>query len=141
MSDPSRTAVPRDPAPPPARMRIGELARRAAVTVRTIHHYERQGLLGDGDRSTGGHRYYGPDTLVRLEKIRQLKEMGLTLEEIGGILDLLCDDPRTLAGRRRVLDVLRRHLAEADARIDHLRRFRADVAQRIGTLERMLQDA
>ncbi|MCA1941176.1 MAG: hypothetical protein LDL26_09275, partial [Caenispirillum bisanense] len=65
----------------------------------------------------------------------------LKLEEIGGILDLLCDDPRTLAGRRRVLDVLRRHMAEADARIALLRRFRADVAQRIGTLERMLQDA
>lgn len=122
-------------------MRIGELARHAAVTVRTIHHYEREGLLGGGERSAGGHRYYGPDALARLEKIRQLKDMGLRLDEIAAVIDLLCGDPTTLAGRRRVLDTLRRQMADADSRIAELRRFRADVARRIGALERMSGEA
>lgn len=125
----------------PARMRIGELARHADVTVRTIHHYEREGLLDGGERSAGGHRYYGPETLARLEKIRQLKDMGLKLDEIAAVIDLLCDDPAAVASRRRALDALRRQVAEADSRIAELRRFRADVARRIGTLERLMSDA
>lgn len=135
--------APQDPATAtaPERMRIGELARRAQVTVRTIHHYEREGLLGDGERSAGGHRYYGPETLERLEKIRQLKDLGLKLDEIAALIDLLCGDPRALPGRRRVLDALRRRMAEADARIAELRRFRTDVARRIGALERMSTEA
>ncbi len=122
-------------------MRIGEVARLAAVTVRTIHHYEREGLLGDGQRSVGGHRYYGPDTLTRLEKIRQLKDMGLRLDEIAGLIDLLCGAPDRVADRRRVIDTLRRRLAEADRRIAGLRRLRADLAHRIGQLEQLVSGA
>ncbi|GAA0595670.1 MerR family transcriptional regulator [Caenispirillum bisanense] len=133
--------LPSPPCAAPVRMRIGELARQAAVTVRTIHHYEREGLLGDGQRSAGGHRYYGPDALARLEKIRQLKDMGLRLDEIADLIDLLCGDPLRVADRRRVVDTLRRRLAEADSRIAGLRRLRTDLARRIGELERLTAGA
>lgn len=39
-------------------MRIGELARRAGVSHRTIHYYEAEGLLSPTERATSGHRYY-----------------------------------------------------------------------------------
>ena len=64
------------------RMRIGELAGRAGVTLRTIRHYERLGLLPKGEREGNGRHYYPEVSIARLEKIDQLKRLGLTLETV-----------------------------------------------------------
>ncbi|WP_241777620.1 MerR family transcriptional regulator [Streptomyces sp. CT34] len=77
---------------------IGELARRAGVTVKTVRHYSDQGLLPDAGRSAGGHRRYGPEALDRLRRIRDLRAFGMPLPDVaealaGGSLE------RALAGR------------------------------------------
>ncbi len=67
-------------------MQIGDLAKRAGVSVRAVRYYEELGLVVPAGHSAGGFRHYGEDNLKRLQVINFLKEMGLTLIEIKEIL-------------------------------------------------------
>lgn len=67
---------------------IGELARRADVNLQTVRYYERRNLLLPSGRKASGYRLYGEGALKRLLFIRHAKELGFTLEEIRGLLDL-----------------------------------------------------
>ncbi len=68
------------------RMKVGELARRTGLTVRTLHHYDEIGLLSPPTRTPAGHRLYGREEVERLQRIASLKYLGLSLEEIRGCL-------------------------------------------------------
>ncbi len=69
-------------------MRIGEVADAAGVAAQTIRYYERRGLLPPPRRDPNGYRVYDPSTLTRLQFIRSGQGAGLTLVEIGTILEL-----------------------------------------------------
>lgn len=87
-------------------MKVGEVAERTGLTVRTLHHYEKLGLLVPSARTRSGHRLYAKEDLARLQQIRSLRALGLSLEDIG----------RQLAGEGSSLpDVLERHLDQARA--------------------------
>jgi DNA-binding transcriptional MerR regulator len=118
-----------------SKMRIGELAEQAGVTPRTIRYYEDLGLLGPNEREGHGFRYYTETELTRLKKIDALKQLGLSLEEVGEILPLYCDDPTGVRGKRRVLEILQRNLAEIDEKIDSLQRLRVDLQTNITRME------
>ena len=64
-----------------------EFAQRAGVTVRTLHHYDRLGLLKPARRTTAGYRLYGARDFARLQQIVTLKFIGLPLKEIKQLLD------------------------------------------------------
>jgi DNA-binding transcriptional MerR regulator len=98
------------------RWRIGELADATGLTVRTLHHYEHIGLLAPAARTEGRRRLYGEDDVRRLYRIRALRDLGLSLADIGRLLD---DDRASLTG------VLRAHRARVDAEIERLGRLRA----------------
>ncbi|MEV5106584.1 MerR family transcriptional regulator [Streptomyces massasporeus] len=66
---------------------IGELAERADATVKTVRFYSDQGLLPEAARSSGGHRRYGPPALERLQLIRSLRTLDLSLPEVRRILE------------------------------------------------------
>ncbi len=68
-------------------LKIGELARRAGVTPRTLHHYDRIGLLTPSGHSESGYRLYGPADVTRLYRILALRDVGLSLADIGALLD------------------------------------------------------
>ncbi|QSQ22902.1 MerR family transcriptional regulator [Pyxidicoccus parkwayensis] len=68
-------------------MRIGELAKHAGLTVRTLHHYDAIGLLKPSDRTEGGYRIYGQADIARLHSIQAMRQLGLSLEDIGRLLD------------------------------------------------------
>lgn len=59
----------------------------AGVSVRTLHHYDELELLVPGTRTPAGYRLYGEKELLRLQQILFYKELDLSLEEIGAILD------------------------------------------------------
>jgi len=122
------------------RMRIGDLAERAEVTPRTIRYYEGIGLIPEGEREGHGQHYYTEETLARLRKIDQMKRLGLSLDEIGEVIDLYFTDPSGVQPKRKVLAILRRHLEEADRKIGALRQFRADIQAHIDRFERWLED-
>ena len=91
-------------------MRIGELARRAGVTTRTVRYYEGLGLLVSR-REGGGHRQYDEDALKRMAKIDWLKRMGLTLDEIAEVIPLYFGAQTGVRGRKKMIAMLERRLA------------------------------
>jgi DNA-binding transcriptional MerR regulator len=68
-------------------LRIGDFGRIARVSVQTLRHYDDLGLLKpvEVDAFTG-YRYYAFDQLPRLHRILALKDLGLSLEEIGRLM-------------------------------------------------------
>lgn len=68
------------------RMKVGELARRTGVSVRTLHHYDDIGLLAPAGRTPSGHRLYGTEQVRRLQQIASLRQVGLSLDEIADLL-------------------------------------------------------
>ncbi|MFC5476329.1 MerR family transcriptional regulator [Paraherbaspirillum soli] len=67
-------------------LRVGELAKRCGLTVRTLHYYEEIGLLLPSARSDAGYRLYNRIDIARLHQIQAMRRMGLPLTEIGTIL-------------------------------------------------------
>ncbi|WNG52200.1 MerR family transcriptional regulator [Archangium minus] len=122
------------------RMRIGELARRAQVTPRTVRYYESLGLIPPGERHGTGQHFYTEDTLARLRKIEQLKQLGLSLDEIGEVIELYFTDPSGVRPKQKVLAILRAHLAEVDQKIGALEQFRADLQANIERFERWFEE-
>jgi len=68
-------------------MKVGEMAERTGLTVRTLHHYDEIGLLSPGRRTSAGHRLYGEAEVRRLQRIASLRHLGLSLDEIRSCLD------------------------------------------------------
>jgi DNA-binding transcriptional MerR regulator len=88
-----------------------EFARRAGVTVRTLHHYDRMGLLKPSRYTEAGYRLYGERDFARLQQIVMLKYIGLPLKEIKHLLDERELDLRmTLRLQRAAVEEKRRHL-------------------------------
>jgi len=78
-------------------LRTQELARVSGVTSRALRHYDAIGLLPPAATGPGGHRLYGDRELLRLQRILVLRELGLPLEQVAGILDGESDDIAALA--------------------------------------------
>ena len=66
---------------------VGALAKRAGLTVRTLHHYEELGLLRPQGRSEAGYRRYGEADVLRLHRVLALRDAGVALKEIAPLLD------------------------------------------------------
>ena len=62
-------------------MRIGEIAKRAGVTVDTVRFYERVGVLPAPARTESGYRDYEPETVERIQLTRELQGIGFTLSD------------------------------------------------------------
>ena len=105
--------------------RASEFAELAGVTVRTLHHYDRLGLLKP-QRNGSGYRLYRESDLERLEQIVALKFLGLPLREIRKLLDSgALELPDALRMQRRALEEKRRLL---DRAIHAIRQAEATVA-------------
>lgn len=102
-----------------ASMQIQEFAQRTGVTVRTLHHYDRLGLLRPGGRTASGYRLYGERELIRLQQIATLKFIGCSLKEIKAILSGPSSDlGETLKLQREALERKRRTLDKALRAVD-----------------------
>lgn len=104
-------------------LKVGELARRTGLTVRTLHFYDEIGLLKPSARTDAGHRVYAPSDVARLQRITSLRQVGLTLEAIGDLLDGREGAPERVI--RRHIAHVRQQLSEAEAlfaRLEHLAR-------------------
>ncbi|MDX8389723.1 MAG: heavy metal-responsive transcriptional regulator [Mariprofundaceae bacterium] len=69
-------------------MKIGELSKRATVSIDTIRYYERRQLLPLPERTLSGYRDYSESDVKRLLFVIHAKELGFTLEEIRDLLSL-----------------------------------------------------
>ncbi len=90
--------------------RIGELARMTGVTERTLRHYDKIGLLAPTavDRASG-YRWYGVAALSRLERIRGLQRLGLSLRDIADLIE--APDGHVRQAVRETVADIHRHIA------------------------------
>ncbi|MEO5931123.1 MAG: MerR family transcriptional regulator [Candidatus Kapaibacterium sp.] len=94
--------------------KIREFARRAGVTVRTLHHYDRLGLLKPSAVSESGYRLYGTGDFARLQQIVTLKFLGFSLQQIGELLGgSVYDLPAMLRMQRSIMEERRAQLEKA----------------------------
>lgn len=84
-------------------MTVGEMARLAGITVRTLHHYDEVGLVSPSERSQGGYRLYGSETVDRLQEVLFFRELGFGLDEIRSIVGAAGYDRITALARQRCL--------------------------------------
>lgn len=104
---------------------MGELARRAGVSVRTLHHYEGIGLLAPSGRTEAGHRLYAESEVLRLQQIASLRSLELSLGEIRACLN---------AGAYTPVRVVELHAARLRERIELERR----LCERLETVSALL---
>lgn len=107
--------------------RVGELASATGLTVRTLHHYDKLGLLVPATRTGAGHRLYGEQDVRRLYRIVALRQLGLRLDEIASVLD---------HGDPGLAETVRRHLARVELDLDRQQRLRDRLVGILATLER-----
>ena len=85
-------------------MKIGELAKATELSTKTIRFYESQGLIPDPPRTGSGYRVYAEPDVTRLGFILKAKRLGLSLDEIKGILQLHDRSEPTCVHVRSLLD-------------------------------------
>ena len=93
---------------------IQQIARLSGTTSRTLRHYGEVGLLSPSRIGSNGYRYYDADALTRLQRILLLRELGLGLTAIAGVLESQ-DDATAL---RSHLDLLRQEQARLQRQIE-----------------------
>ncbi|KPN47090.1 heavy metal-responsive transcriptional regulator [Mycobacterium intracellulare] len=105
-------------------MQIGELAKLANTSAKTIRFYEDSGLLPPPARTVSGYRDYGPEMVERLRFIRRGQAAGLTLQKVRQVLaihdrgEVPCGHVRQVLNTR--LDQVRAQIAELVALEGHL---------------------
>ncbi|WP_326823562.1 MerR family transcriptional regulator [Streptosporangium sp. NBC_01756] len=99
------------------RWSIGEVARASGMTVRALRHYDEIGLLSAGERTASGHRRYTGRDVRRLYRVRALRTLGLSLEEIATVL---ADSTGDLVAMHDLLTAQLRGLEAHAARIQRL---------------------
>ncbi|UYG04109.1 MerR family transcriptional regulator [Halomonas sp. LR3S48] len=99
-------------------LRVGELAKRTGLTVRTLHHYDEIGLLKPSMRSDAGYRLYRRQDVARLHHIQALRTLGMPLADIGTLLDR--PSPSLTAVIERQIQELERKIADQTQLRDRL---------------------
>ena len=92
------------------RLTVGQVAERFGVTVRTLHHYDEIGLLSPSERSRAGYRLYTEEDLTRLQHVVVYRRLGFALEDVAMLLE------------------------HPEGAVEHLRRQRTAVLQRLGEM-------
>ena len=115
--------------------RIGEVAKRAGVSIDTLRYYERLKLLPRSKRSSGGFRLFAPEHLERVQFIKQAQELGFSLAEIRELLATGGADEC-----RKVRDLLHTKLEELDGRMESMKNFRRALVRHFNECERELRE-
>lgn len=117
--------------------RIGELSRLFGITARTIRYYEELGLLEAENRDASEHRRYSERNTIRLKRIQQLKDYGLTLAEIRDLFELARRDRSGEAVRLSLAAKYRERLVEAERRRAALTEYMEDLSWHLEQLEKV----
>lgn len=105
---------------------VKEVSEMSKVTIKTLHHYHKLGLLVPAEISEAGYRLYGAKELERLQAILFYRELDFTLEQIGELLEREHNRAGMLAEQEMLLEQRRQRM---DRIIDTLRKTRAGLEQ------------
>ncbi len=112
----------------PEGLKVGELARRSGLTIRTLHYWDEIGLLRPSRHTAAGHRIYLAGDIARLHQIRSLRFLGFALEEVA----LMLEQPEATFA-----DLIRSHLGKLEAQIELAQKLKA----KLETFSRRLEAA
>ncbi|MFF7736528.1 MerR family transcriptional regulator [Streptomyces sp. NPDC007984] len=101
-------------------MLIGDVARRSGVSTRMLRHYDALGLVRPTGRTVGGYREYSAEDVRRIFHVESLRSLGLSLKQIGRVLEDPAFTPSTLVG-----DLIRRTEERLARERELLERLRA----------------
>jgi MerR family copper efflux transcriptional regulator len=103
---------------------IGQVTDISGIPIRTIRYYESLGLIKSLRRTEGGFRQFSLDVLTRLAFIKRAQNLGLSLEEIGNILQVY-DQGQAPCGE--IKEKLQDKLLQIDRQIDQLLTLRSEI--------------
>jgi DNA-binding transcriptional MerR regulator len=112
-------------------LKVGEVAKRTGLSVRTLHYYDEIGLLSPSHHTESGHRMYGAAALARLQQIVSLRELGFSLDEVRDVLARPDYSP---------LRVVERHIARLGEQIEAQQKLRSHleaIARALATAEEL----
>jgi DNA-binding transcriptional MerR regulator len=127
-------------APPPASvstgdlLSTGDLARQCETTVRTVRFYEEERLIEPAARSEGGHRMFEPSQKAKLELIMDLREAGLSLQDIRALFALKGGCASATDASTQMATVLEAQIETMQRKIAVLRRLREELAGMLTTI-------
>ena len=109
-------------------MKIGEVARLVGVPAKTLRYYEDVGLISPAGRTDSGYRLYGWRELEQIEFVRRAKLMGLTLEQIRGLVEI-AEEGIPSAVLRHLDELLEQKLEETERKLEELQAFRKSLLE------------
>ncbi len=98
------------------------------VPAKTLRYYEDIGLISPAGRTDSGYRLYGWRELEQIEFIRRAKLMGLTLEQIRGLVEV-AEEGISSVVLRHLDELLEQKLEETERRLEELRTFRESLLE------------
>ena len=115
---------------------IGELAKRAALSIDAIRFYERRKLLPPAFRSAGRFRLYTMDDIERLQFVQKTQRLGFSLEEIKKLMAIRADKAHGCAAVRRFLKT---KLDDVRTKIRELQELETELDADLGKCNRALK--
>jgi len=105
----------------------GEMARLSQTTLRTVRFYEAEGLITPCDRDGGSHRKFPRGELAKLQIISDLRDAGLSLQEIKDLIAVKAGSPNALQAATAMGAAVDTRLGDVERRIAALDRVRAEL--------------
>ena len=114
---------------PPGYLTVGAVAKKMGVTVRTLQHYDREGLLSPSAVSEGGRRLYTHKDILKLHQILSLKQLGFSLKDIQSRLISLDSPAEVAAVLSEQAAALRQKIETLSESLRELELLREEVLQ------------
>jgi DNA-binding transcriptional MerR regulator len=111
---------------------ISDTAAQAGVSADTLRYYERIGLLAAPDRTPSGYRLYDPSTPERVRLIKGAQRIGLRLDAIKNLLDILDRGACPCGHTRRLVE---QRVADVDRELRDLQALRGDLVRLLAGLD------
>jgi DNA-binding transcriptional MerR regulator len=112
-------------------MKIGELARKTGVSIRSLRYYEQQKLISPV-RTENGYREYSPLAVEQVKTIRLYLNLGFTTEQIAGFLHCVLQNKEAFC--RDILPVYESKIAELDSQIRLLSMIKSNLEERVRSI-------
>ncbi|OGL46634.1 MAG: hypothetical protein A2149_05625 [Candidatus Schekmanbacteria bacterium RBG_16_38_11] len=108
-------------------MQIGDIAKKACTSIRTIRYYEELGLISPAERTVGGFRKYNNDDLNKILIIQRLQSLGLSLSEIKNLFTIRKMSSSGGESAKKLYEFLQERSLELDKKIERLKQMKSDI--------------
>ena len=116
-------------------LQIGEVAKKAGTTIRTVRYYLQEGLIGETDRSQGGFYLFEEDAVEKVRYICLLRDMGLSLPEIKLLIQIRQNSDDGGAASQLLRERLKEQLGLTEHKIEEFQKLKQEIAGTIKVLE------